>query len=221
MIHEIAQVNGNLDAADDDLVEVSAGGKIIVAQRSTLMQMKGTRLEALFSGRWDKKLQRDSHGRIFLDVDPTCFQAIVDYLNEMLISSKDSPPSPHSVDDEHEQILQHQLELFGLVAKVEMPDSNIIKDQGHCIMLRGWLKEDVRMGTSFSFIEDLVMVYQVQHFTPSVTTRDVPSPSSKQLMAKSLGGIPTLPGQTVVCTVRLTRHSCFRSRAAAFRLRAK
>ena len=30
---------------------------------------------------------------IFLDVDPTCFQAIVDCLNELTISSKDSPPS--------------------------------------------------------------------------------------------------------------------------------
>ena len=69
--HEICQANGNIDAADDDLVEVNAGGKIMVAKRSTLTQMKGTRLEALFSGRWDQKLSRDSHGRIFLDVDPT------------------------------------------------------------------------------------------------------------------------------------------------------
>ena len=69
--HEISQANGNLDSADDDRVEVNAGGKIIVAKRSTLTHMKGTRLEALFSGRWDQKLSRDSHGRIFLDVDPT------------------------------------------------------------------------------------------------------------------------------------------------------
>jgi len=129
--HEIAQANGNLDAADDDLVEVNAGGKIMVAKRSTLTQMKGTMLEALFSGRWDQKLSRDSHGRIFLDVDPTCFQAIVDYLNEMMISSEDSPPSPPSSDDEHKQILQHQLELFGLEPMVELPDSNIINNNGH------------------------------------------------------------------------------------------
>jgi hypothetical protein len=69
--HEISQLHGNLDATDDDLVEVNASGKIMVAKRSTLTQMKGTRLEALFSGRWDQKLSRDSHGRIFLDVDPT------------------------------------------------------------------------------------------------------------------------------------------------------
>ena len=73
--------NGNLDAADDDRIEINAGGKVIVAKRSTLTQIQGSRMEALFSGRWDMKLMRDGHGRIFLDVDPTCFQAIVDYLN--------------------------------------------------------------------------------------------------------------------------------------------
>jgi len=138
--HEISQANGNLDATDDDLVEVNAGGKIISAKRSTLTQIQGTRLEALFSGRWDKKLSR--HGRIFLDIDPTCFQAIVDYLNEMMISSEDSPPSPPSVDNEHEHILQHQLELFGLEPTVESPDSNIINNNGHWKILHDWLKEN-------------------------------------------------------------------------------
>jgi hypothetical protein len=82
---EIAQENGNLNATDDDLVKVNAGGKIIVAKRSTLTQLQGSRMDALFSGHWGKKLMRDGHGRIFLDVDPTCFQAIVDHLNEMTI----------------------------------------------------------------------------------------------------------------------------------------
>ena len=149
--HEISQANGNLDSADDDRVEVNAGGKIIVAKRSTLTHMKGTRLEALFSGRWDKKLSRDGHGRIFLDVDPTCFQAIVDYLNEMMISSEDSPPSPPSVDDEHEHILQHQFELFGLEPTVELPNSNIINNNEHWKMLHDWLNEDVSDG-EFSFL---------------------------------------------------------------------
>ena len=97
-----------MDAKDDDLIEVNAGGKIISAKRCTLTQLKGTRFEgeyiyvvnikiscacnvmlciclhlypnillpriytkntqsfhiysALFSGRWDKKLQRDGNG---------------------------------------------------------------------------------------------------------------------------------------------------------------
>jgi hypothetical protein len=74
MKHEIAQANGNLIVADDDLIEINAGGKVVVTKRSTLTQIQGSRMEALFSGRWDKKLMRDGHGRIFLDVDPTCFR---------------------------------------------------------------------------------------------------------------------------------------------------
>jgi hypothetical protein len=141
--HEIAQAHGNLDAADDDLIEINAGGKIIVTKRSTLRQIQGSRMEALFSGRWDKKLMRDGQGRIFLDIDPICFQAIVDYLNEMTISSQDCPPSPPNVDDVNKLILKHQLELFGL-GPLSFPDSTIIKD---CrVMLHEWLGEDDQDG---------------------------------------------------------------------------
>jgi len=135
------EANGNLEAADDDLIEVNAGGKIIAAKRSTLTQLKGTRFEALFSGRWDNKLQRDSHGRIFLDVNPKCFEVIVDYLNEMIISSEDDPPEPPSVNDEHQHILNHQLELFGL-GTTTTPDSRIIKTDNQYECLHGWLGED-------------------------------------------------------------------------------
>jgi hypothetical protein len=144
--HEIAQTHGNLDVSDDDLIEINAGGKIIVAKRSTLTQIQGSRMAALFSGRWDKKLMRDGHGRIFLDIDPICFQAIVDYLNEMNISSKDSPPSPPSVHDGHKHILNTQLELFGLLPECSLPDSKIIKDVGDCVMLHDWLGEDDQDG---------------------------------------------------------------------------
>mmetsp|Transcript_34276 Transcript_34276/g.60254 ORF Transcript_34276/g.60254 Transcript_34276/m.60254 type:complete len:599 (-) Transcript_34276:206-2002(-) len=153
---ETAEANGNVDAADDDIVEINAGGKIVAAKRSTLTQLKGTRLEALFSGRWDKKLQKDSTGRIFLDVSPVGFQAIVDYLNEMTISSEDNPPVLPRVDDEHKHILQHQLELFGLLDEapaVELPESNIIKDEGHATQLHDWLKEDESDG-------DLSLLYR-------------------------------------------------------------
>jgi hypothetical protein len=147
--HEIAEANGNLNfTGDDDLIEINAGGKTVVAKRSTLTQIQGSRIEALFSGRWDNKVMRDCHGRIFLDVDPTCFQAIVDYLNEMTISSKDSPPSPPSVDHKQKHILNHQLKLFGLGPECppSHPDSIIIKDEGGCDVLNEWLEEDNQDG---------------------------------------------------------------------------
>jgi len=139
---DIAKEHGSTNISDDDVLEINAGGKVIVAKRFTLTQLEGTRLSALFSGRWDKKLQRDSQGRIFLDVNPICFQAIVDYLNELLISSEDNLPSLPTVDDEHKDIMQHQLELFGLRRGRGEFDSKIVKDNRLIDQLHDWLKED-------------------------------------------------------------------------------
>ena len=129
---------GNINVANDDLVTVNAGGRVISIKRSILTQQVGTRFEAIFSGRWDKKLLRDSDDTIFLDVNPDCFQAIVNYFGERMISSANDPPSPPTVKDELDHILQNQLELFGLVAKVGkdkrhfkiLHDSDIIEDEG-------------------------------------------------------------------------------------------
>ena len=58
--------------------------------RYTLTHIKGTMLEALLWGRWEKSLIRDRDGRMFMDVNPTCFQAVVDYLNELRIAPPES-----------------------------------------------------------------------------------------------------------------------------------
>ena len=140
---------GNINVANDDLMTVNAGGRVISIKRSILTQQVGTRFEAIFSGRWDKKLLRDSDDTIFLDVNPDCFQAIVNYFGERMISSANDPPSPPTVEDELDHILQNQLELFGLVAKVGkderhfkiLHDSDIIEDEGLAKILHNWLKE--------------------------------------------------------------------------------
>jgi len=95
----------------------------------------------LFSGRWDKKLLRDNDGRIFLDVNGDCFQAIVVYLTELASSTDDNPPEPPSVYEELEPMLAHQLELFEVVTP-RMLDSNIVKTSSHANVLYDWLKED-------------------------------------------------------------------------------
>lgn len=153
---ETARANGNTKAAAHDLVEVNAGGKIVAAKRSTFTQPKGTRMEALFSGRWDKICQRDHAGRLFLDVNPHCFQSIIDYLNERTISSEDNPPERICVDEEHMHILQQQLRLFGLLDAIPMmkwPDTAILKEI-HCIaQLHSWLHESSSDG-------DLSLLYR-------------------------------------------------------------
>jgi len=56
---------------------------------------------ARFSGRWEQKLQRDSSGRIFVDVNGDCFQAIVDWRNLRAISTDDESLQPPTVDKEN------------------------------------------------------------------------------------------------------------------------
>ena len=141
MIHNCVAENGNVDnISDNDTVEINAGGKIVAVKRGTLTQIKGSRWEALFSGRWDNKLLRDNSGKIFIDVNGDCFQAIVDYLNELSISSEEDRPDLPTMDRENEHILNHQLELFGL--KNHILDSNIIKTQEDEQVLHRMLRED-------------------------------------------------------------------------------
>ena len=47
--------------------------------RETLTKIKGSRLEALFSGRWENKLLRDEQGRVFIDMDICFFKKIMEH----------------------------------------------------------------------------------------------------------------------------------------------
>ena len=144
---KVAADHGETEVSDDDLVEVNAGGKIVSARRGVLCQLKGTKLEALFSGRWDKKLQRDSSGRIFLDINGDCFQAIVDYLKELIISAEEEQPLPPSTvgGGENMQMLHDHLQLFDL-SHPFTSESKIIKESCHAAAIDNWLEEDGSAG---------------------------------------------------------------------------
>ena len=137
-----AEKYGVADANDNDRVEINAGGKIVSARRGVLCQLKGTKFEAIFSGRWEKKLLKDSNGRIFLDVNPKAFRAIVDYLNELAISGEDDVPTlPTEEGGGARQInyLAFHLNLFGINDAPLMPDSSIITTCDVANTIHQWL----------------------------------------------------------------------------------
>ena len=82
--------------------------------QDTLTQIKGSRMEAIFSGRWDKSLPRDDDGRVLLDINTKCFLAVVDYLNECKIAPQGCSPNIPQVREEDENILQQLLLVLGL-----------------------------------------------------------------------------------------------------------
>ena len=137
---KIAEDNGEVDASDDEEIKINAGGKVIEATRRTLTKLPDSRLAALFSGRWDKKLARDDEGLIFLDVNGDCFQAIIDYLNELAHSSEDESPALPSVHDELQHILAYQMNIFGLTT-VPPIGSTIVTQRADEECLLGWLKQ--------------------------------------------------------------------------------
>ena len=98
-----------------EVLDINTGGKIISATRDTLTQIKGKRLEALFSGRWDKQFLRDEYGRVFRDINTKWFRTVVDYLNKRKITPLNSPLEITRMGEGEYIILQHLLISFGLV----------------------------------------------------------------------------------------------------------
>jgi hypothetical protein len=102
-----AELHGNMKADGNDQIKLNVGGVGVVVKRSVLTQFPDSKLTVLFSGRWDKKLLRDKKNHIFLDVDPVCFQIILDYLTQCSELPGDAPlPSLPEVSEEFMHIFQ-------------------------------------------------------------------------------------------------------------------
>ena len=77
----------------NQVVTFNVGGRRISARRKTLTRIADSRLASIFSGRWDRMLPRDKHGKIFLDLDPDLFMKILlllqDEVEELVIEKAD------------------------------------------------------------------------------------------------------------------------------------
>eukprot|EP01083_Nonionella_stella_P166507 556890_1 len=78
--HDLTLQHGGSHAQPSDIIKLNIGGKKMRVLRETLTLVKGSRLEVLFSGRWESKLLRDDEGCVFLDLDPCYFTKIMEYL---------------------------------------------------------------------------------------------------------------------------------------------
>ena len=52
-----------------DVIKINAGGTILTTRRDTLTVIKQSRLEIIFSGRWEMKHLCDANGNMFFDID--------------------------------------------------------------------------------------------------------------------------------------------------------
>ncbi|CAE7033091.1 SHKBP1 [Symbiodinium sp. CCMP2456] len=90
------------------------GGKTYTVKRETLCVCRGSFLAELFSGRWDRLLQKDEKGQFFLDIDPTVFDIVLAWLRDCKIESPTRPASCPTVPEEHMQHFQAAVDYLGL-----------------------------------------------------------------------------------------------------------
>jgi len=98
-------------------LKLNVGGEEVLATRRLLSFRQDTFLGVMFSGRWEKRLQRDPKGRIFLDVDREAFQGILDYLLDLKGGNNDA--TLPKVREEKKVLYQHMLLLFGFMQQEE------------------------------------------------------------------------------------------------------
>ena len=72
--------NGGATCKPSDIIKLNISSCLLFARRDTLTCVKGSRLDGLFSGRWENQLLRDDKGRVFMDLDADAFKKVLAYL---------------------------------------------------------------------------------------------------------------------------------------------
>jgi|AntRauTorckE5430_2_1112549.scaffolds.fasta_scaffold04752_1 hypothetical protein len=110
----LANRHGGANIKLSDIIRLNVRGTEMFARRDTLTIVKSSRLEALFSGRWENQLLRDDQGRVFMDVDPKSFKKILEYLYMMKISEDGDAPPISEVDESMKDMFDSYLDFFKL-----------------------------------------------------------------------------------------------------------
>lgn len=95
----------NPQLAAETTVDLNVGGTVFETSRSTLVQQKGSYIEALLSGRYH--VSRDRYGRIFINRDPEYFRTILNFLR-----NPQTPPMPR--DGAESEALVREADFYGV-----------------------------------------------------------------------------------------------------------
>ena len=68
--------------ADDPLISLNVGGKLLTTRRSTLQRMPDTVLALICVSPWSETVAKDDDGHIFFDCDPWAFEYLLNQLRD-------------------------------------------------------------------------------------------------------------------------------------------
>ena len=116
------ELDGEIEAmtkigvSDEDILELNVAGEIITVKRGTLLVAPPQSvLHAMFSGRWDDSLSKDSAGRPYLEFSPLSFKKLVAHLRTLKLSPPESALEPPKADSDHEQEFHAIVRYLGLL----------------------------------------------------------------------------------------------------------
>merc|ERR1719510_1421162 len=70
-----------LSAGRNDLIGLNLGGeRVVKVKRSLLLQIEGSMLASMFSGRYEEQLDRDEHGNVFFDYSASVMMPLIEFL---------------------------------------------------------------------------------------------------------------------------------------------
>lgn len=96
------------------IVELNVGGTDMDVLRADLVRAEDSVLADMFSGRWEGRLPRDSRGRVFIDVSPTCFRKIVGFLVKLGIAKPGKVLDLPTLSADEKPSFDHLVLVLGL-----------------------------------------------------------------------------------------------------------
>jgi hypothetical protein len=137
---DLANQHGGAEIKLSDIIRLNVRGTEMFARRDTLTVVKSSRLEALFSGRWENQLLRDDQDRVFMDVDPKSFKKILEYLYMVKISEDGDAPMP-DVDVSMKDMFDSYLDFFKLRSEEKSTSKASLPNQISVVSTRTDQKE--------------------------------------------------------------------------------
>lgn len=113
--------------AAGEIIELNVGGEVMATKRGTLTQLKGSLLEAMFSGRWEKSVDLDSNGRVFLDFTPAVFRLLLSHLRVIRDSPNIDLIGFPLVPKEHSAEFNTMVRYLGLETLYRAPAQKVIE----------------------------------------------------------------------------------------------
>lgn len=123
-------------ATNEGLVQLNVGGSHVNVRRSVLGANKESRavstLGRMFEGVWDKRLPRDSDGRIVLDESPACVKHLIHVLLERSGTGTDSLGSKDVFAVDEAPLLPYVARALGLSGIC--PEIGMVVDGGSTVL---------------------------------------------------------------------------------------